>query len=352
VAQAEAVVRLEPSSQQLAVGQATTVDIRIENVTDLVAAALELRFDPAILQAQDGDPARAGIQLQPGDPRLQGFVAQNEIDNTTGLVRYTTTQLAPFDPVNGDLVLATLLVQAAAPGTSNLSFGTTLLTDSQVRIIPVTTEPGQITVGPDTGQPTATFTPISTLAPGQPTPTFTPIPPVTLTLVPGFPTSTLTPTPSPTPSPSLTPTPLPPTPTFTPIPPITKIPPGATVGFCYRVRPKESLHEIAAKFGLSPAYLNQVNDLYPPGYVVVNQPLFIPEQPGHGPNVYIARPGDTLAGVADACGFSADILARANDLDREAIIQPGHVLFIPIPPFPNPSRYIYPAPGVGGGHKD
>jgi LysM repeat protein len=347
--QAEVLVRLEPSDQQLNAGQAAAIDIILEDVVDLVGAEVQLQFDPAILQAQDADPGQEGIQLQPGDPRMQDYVAQNRVDNITGLALYSATQIGPFEPMTGDVVVATLRFQAAAPGTSSLTFTSVILLNDQAQVIPTTTQPGQITVGPGTGEPTATFTPTSTLVPGQPT--FTPSPTsIIVTLTPGLitPSPTASPVqPTPTLAPSPTSTPLP-TPTLTPIPPFTEIPPGATIGFCYRVRPGESFYHVAQKFGIAPAYLNRVNDLYPPGYVVVNQPLFIPEQQGHGPNIYITRPGDTLAGIADGCGFSTDILARANDLSKDAILQAGHVLFIPIPPFPNPSRYVYPPPGVGG----
>jgi spore germination protein len=130
------------------------------------------------------------------------------------------------------------------------------------------------------------------------------------------------------------------------VPVVTQIPPGATVGFCYRVQSGETLYSLAKKFGVSPAYLSLVNDLYPPDYVFVHQPLFIPEQAGRGPNVIIVKPGDSLASIADGCKLTASMIAKANDLAADAALQPGHVLIIPIPPFPPPARFAYPPPGV------
>jgi LysM repeat protein len=127
------------------------------------------------------------------------------------------------------------------------------------------------------------------------------------------------------------------------------IPPGATVGFCYRVEACETLACVSQKFGVDAHYLDLVNDLSPPGYVFMNQALFIPTQYGHGPNVYVVEPGDTIYSIADACHLPPDFLAWVNCLPENANLEPGHVLEIPIPPFPPPSRYAYPgsiAPSV------
>jgi LysM repeat protein len=353
VAQTEATIQIQPVTQQLVIGQTTSVEVRVDNVIDLVGLEFELSFTPAILQVQDADPGRDGIQLQPNETFLSGFIATNDANNATGLIRYAVSQLGPFTPVSGGGGLAIITFQAVAQGVSQITFRSARLVRSDFQLIPVLFQPGQIDVVAPPGQPTNTLTPTVTPTSAQATLTPTPTAPViepTATATSILETPTATPTSTPptatptnTPIPTSTPTPLP-GPTNTPIPIVTKPPPGATVGFCYRVREGETLYKIGQKFGVNPYYLNLVNDLYPPGYIVTHQIIFIPKQRGHGPNVYIVKPGDTLATIADQCRLTVSFLAWVNHLDEDVTLQPGHVLIIPIPPFPPPGRFVYPWP--------
>ncbi|MBN1221292.1 MAG: LysM peptidoglycan-binding domain-containing protein [Anaerolineae bacterium] len=331
----DTVVRVQPLTQGLNVGDFGNVQIVIDNVTNLAGLELGLQFDPNIIQIQDTDPAKEGAQIQPGDFLSPDFVQTNLADNTTGNILYIVTQVSPTPPASGSGVLATLTFQAMVQGTSNLTLATVKLADDSAQPISATLQSGQVIVGDGTGEPTPTFTPTSTTPTSTPIPgTDTPTPTATLIV------ATVTPIP--------TPTPIPPLPTATSIPPETTIPPGATVGFCYRVEPGETLASISHKFGVNPRYLNLVNDLYPPGYVYTHQALFIPQQVGHGPNVYIVEEGDNLILIADQCHLPVSHLAFVNCLPEDAVLQPGHVLLIPIPPFPPPSRYPYnpyPQPG-------
>ena len=349
-AQAGTIIRINPPIQQLNAGDTATVEIQIDNAINLTAAEVELQFNSTILQAQDADPGQEGIQLQPGNFPAPDFVAINVITNSTGIIHYTLVQLPPTEPVSGSGLLASFAIQAVAPGSSELTFLTTNLVAGDGQLIPVAAQPGRITVGQITVSPTiittpgtATATPpIGSTVTSQPTLIFTPTPlPLTATVV-LSPTPIPSPTPSPTPLPSPTPTTLP-DPTFTPVPPITQIPAGATPGSCYRVQKGDTLSSLGQKFGIDPHFINLVNDLHPPGHIFVHQVLFIPQQYGHGPNIYIKKSGDTLAGIAQECRLPVSFLAFVNKLDENAVLQDGHVLIIPIPPFPPPSRFTYPS---------
>jgi len=342
-AQNGAVIRIQPAIQQLNVGDATTVEIQIDNATNLTAADVQLQFNPGVLQAQDADPGSEGIQLQPGTFPPSDFVATNIITNTTGLIHYTVFQLPPAEPVSGSGLLARVTFQAVAPGSSELAFLTTNLAADE-QLIPVTAQFGQITVGQISASPTSTTIPAATTATsavpsstpsgGQPTATFTSTP------IPSTPTPT---TAVPALSPTATPSPIPPpSPTLTPIPLVTDFPPGATTGFCYRVQHGDTLYSLGQQFGMDPHFIGLVNDLYPPGHIVYYQVLFIPQQYGRGPNIYIKQPGDTLTSIAEECGLPVSHLAWVNHLEENAVLQDGHVLIMPIPPFPPPSRYAYP----------
>ncbi len=348
IVQAEVVVRLEPATPQVNIGDIFDVAIRIDNVTNLAGADVQLQFNPAVLQVQDADPGKEGTQIQPGDFPVPNFVATNVVTNTTGNIQYAVVQLPPTSPVSGNGLLATITFQAIASGVSPLDFTQAILANDLAQPIPATTQSGQITAGqgptstpthtPVPGQATATFT--ATPIPGTPTFTSTPIPGTpTFTPTPTLVAATLTPTPTSTPLPTPTPTP---TATTTPAAPAVEIPPGATVGFCYRVQPGETLYSLGQKFNVDPQFIFVVNDIYPPGNVFPQQVLFIPQQYGSGPNVYVVKPEDTLKLIADQCRLPVDFLAAVNGLSKDANVSVGSTLIIPRPPYAPPSRYPYP----------
>jgi hypothetical protein len=339
----EAIIRVQPASQQLNVGAAATIQIWISNVTNLTGVDVELRFNPAVLQVQDADPAAEGIQIQHGDFVKPDFVATNNADNVAGVIRYIISQVGTTPPANGEGLLASIPFQAANAGVSDLTFTINKLANNTGVAIPVLPESGQVTVvgaGQPTVEPTAGPTIEPTLAP-------TIEPTLVITLTPIVPTPVLTETPPapPTPIPTLAPT-LPPPPTATPIP-LAEIPPGATFGFCYRVQPgEENIHFLAQKFATTPYAINLVNDLYPLNYIFTHQILFMPTELGHGPNVYIIEQGDSLTTIAAECHLTPAMLIRRNRLDPEtnpnAPLPAGQGLIIPIPYFPPPSRFGYP----------
>jgi LysM repeat protein len=354
-AQTGPVVKVSPAESQVNVGGTTTLEIRVENVVNLYAVDIELKFDQTRLQVQDADPNKDSIQIAPGDFLKLGFVEGNDGDNSTGVVHYVATQTAPSPPVSGNGLLASITFEGTALGNSDLIFSSVALVGlngTEVQPISADVQSGRVVVIGETGQITptavASTTPSpTTVASTTPSPTAipstTPSPTAVASMTP-TPTSTDTPPPNPsTATPILTPPP-------PPIPPVTEIPPGATLGFCYRVQTGETLASLSAKFGVSAGFINLVNDLSPPYKIYPQQTLFMPStESGRGPNVYIAQEGDTLAGIGEKCHLPASFLAFVNELevDEEAPLSVGHVLLIPIPPFAPPSRYSFPAPCAG-----
>ncbi len=336
--QTNTTISLQPATQQLELDRTTTVEIRIDNISNLFGVEIQLQFDPAILRVEDVDPGREGTQIQPGNFPAPEFVQNNSVDNNAGAIFYTVVQLAPTPPASGNGTVAIVTFRALAQGSSQITFAQLKLSNQDGQPLPAVAQTGQITVGQPGDQPTPTFTP--TLLPGQPTamPTATLIP--TQIPEPTSPPPTFTPIPPP-PPPTLTPAPPTPPPP-TPLPPMANVPPGSTIGFCYRVELGENIHIIAQKFATSPEAINLANDLYPPYHVLAHQALFIPEQMGRGPNVYIFRSGDTLNSIAERCKLPVSMILKANYLEPGAVLQPGHALIIPIPPFPPPSRFQYP----------
>lgn len=331
--QAAAVVRFEPATAQLGIGSIQAVEIRIDNVVNLAGADVQVQFNPVVLQVQDADPAKDGIQIQPGNFPAPDFVATNVVTNTSGVIQYAVVQIPPTQPVNGSGLLATINFQAVGQGSSDLTFSRTDLANSDAQAIPATGQAGQIVVG----GPVITPSPTNTLLPGQPTATFTPI---VATVTPG---GTATPTATPF---VVTATPTPqPTVTNTPGVPQVQIPPGATLGFCYRVQPGDTLYSLAQSYGTDPGFISLANDLYPPGHIYPQQVLFMPTAYGNGPNVYAVQAGDTLALVAERCQLKVELLAVVNGLQVDTNLSGIEKLIIPRPPFAPPSRYGYPQVG-------
>ena len=126
-----AIVRVSPAQAETTVGQTVEVTIEISNVTDLVGLDLELTFDPLFLEMADADANTDGVQVLAGDLPYPDFVVRNEVDNSTGLVRYAITQLNPRTPGSGTGTAITLEFLALAEGSSAIAFQTLRLVDSQ-----------------------------------------------------------------------------------------------------------------------------------------------------------------------------------------------------------------------------
>ncbi|MCB0195411.1 MAG: LysM peptidoglycan-binding domain-containing protein [Anaerolineae bacterium] len=348
-------IRFEPSSQGLNPGGTTMVDILIDDVVNLTGVEVQLTFDPAIIQIDDADPNKEGVQLQPGNFLDAGFVGSNEANNETGQIIYTVAQLAPAPAVSGSGLLATLNVSAVSEGTSALGFSSVILINSDVQEIPTQTQNGEIVILPPGTTATATTPGEDTATPtntptSTPTGEFTATPTVTATLtITATATATATATPTieptatetspPTNTPTITPTPTPTEPPKLQV----KIPKSATFGICYWVKHKDSIHSIAKKYGTTPFAINVANDLYPPNHVFQNQVLFIPFQLGEGPNVYITQADEvTMDWIANECNVELDHLLTINKLNSGFNPPEGFPIIIPIPPFPPPSRFKYP----------
>ena len=154
--------RLTPATQVViaperakltAVGETVKLEIQVRGVTDLYSAWLVLTFDPSVIRVRDADPriSAPGVQIQPGDllDPINQFVLVNEVDNGAGTVEFAVTQLRPAVARSGSGVLATLVFDIVAEGSSLVQLvGVQLLDDSHPAplMIPVATRGAQIVV--------------------------------------------------------------------------------------------------------------------------------------------------------------------------------------------------------------
>ena len=106
-------ITFTPSATTANVGDLVTVDLNIEDVTDLYAFQLTIDFDPAVLQSTT---TTEGPFLLPGGGTL--FIP-GAVDNVAGSISFlANTLLGPGPGVSGSGTLAHLGFTAFGPGTS------------------------------------------------------------------------------------------------------------------------------------------------------------------------------------------------------------------------------------------
>ncbi len=134
---------------------------------------------------------------------------------------------------------------------------------------------------------------------------------------PPVPVVVISPTPTPTPTPAVTPTPTP-----TPAPLI------------HRVRPGDTLSEIAQFYSVSLESLQSINGIANPNDLFAGQELrlppdaVVPKGPST-PSSYLVQNGDTLSAIAVQFGVSLQDLLDENDLSNPDNIFVGQELTIP-----------------------
>lgn len=124
-----------------------TVEVLAENVTDLYGIELHLKYDPTVLEIQDGKADQEGIQIEPGAllPVNQGFVVANQADQGQGTILYALTLLNPAPPVKGSGPVARITFKVLQDVPSTISIEQATLVSVNLQTIPVEMVP--LTVG-------------------------------------------------------------------------------------------------------------------------------------------------------------------------------------------------------------
>ena len=97
----------------------------------------------------------------------------------------------------------------------------------------------------------------------------------------------------------------------------------------------ETLNGIANRAGVSAEAIAEANGLQPPYIVRVGQKLDIPRKaeavspPADSESAHVVEPGETLNGIANRAGVSPAVLAQANGLEAPFIVKTGQKLKIP-----------------------
>jgi uncharacterized repeat protein (TIGR01451 family) len=141
-----ATLRIEPPLQDVPLGGEATVDIIVENVSDLYGLSMVLSFDPTLVEVVDADGGTAGVQITPGSCPSPDFVVQNSANNSTGVINYDVSSLSPSPPCNGNGVVASITFSGLAEGISPVHYFDWLLSDTNGIEIPASTQDGELNV--------------------------------------------------------------------------------------------------------------------------------------------------------------------------------------------------------------
>jgi hypothetical protein len=162
-------VRPDPATLEIGQGQIATLNIVLENASEVYAIDVRLKFDPTVLEVVDADPAKEGVQAMPGVFPKPDYVARNTVDNQAGTLMYVITQMNPTLPANGRGTVITLQVRGKASGRSSpVTVESVGIADRLGNLLAASTENGAVTVV-GAGQPVST--PV-----GASPPTATPMP--------------------------------------------------------------------------------------------------------------------------------------------------------------------------------
>jgi len=142
LANAQAVLSVDPSGQSVTAGSDFTVDVDISNVTNLYGYQFDLTFNPSVLEAVSSSE---GSFLSQGGAT---FFIPGTNDNVAGTVFATAdTLLTAINGVSGSGQLVAFTFDALEAGTSSMSIVNETLLDSNLNVISDTATGGSVTVG-------------------------------------------------------------------------------------------------------------------------------------------------------------------------------------------------------------
>lgn len=148
------VLVLSPQPVQVAPGERVKLTAAVQDVANLYAVEVHLRFDPALLQVV---PAGTDAATPASELLKPDFVAANRFDNAAGSVDFAFTQISPSEPVSGSGPLMTVTFSAVGAGNAAVNVESFILSDIDGMALPAQSSHAQITIGGRTAsEPTGT----------------------------------------------------------------------------------------------------------------------------------------------------------------------------------------------------
>jgi hypothetical protein len=138
-------VKVLPASGSYMAGQVFDVELYIQDVEDLMGAAIDLQFDNSRLIVLDENPGMPGVQVKPEEDLLTQpwIIAVNQVDHEHGTIAYDLTQLNHTinPPKDGSGTLFSFRLKALKPGPAQVAITTAELVNyPDIELIPNQTE--------------------------------------------------------------------------------------------------------------------------------------------------------------------------------------------------------------------
>jgi hypothetical protein len=164
-----AVVRPDAPSFEIGQGQVETINIVIDNAKDAYGIEVRAKFDPAVIEVVDADPAQEGLQMIPGAFIKPDFLVRNTADNQKGTLQYVITQVNPSTPVSGNGIVFSIQFRGKTLGKkTTLAIDFVEIADRQGRKLPVKGQSQALSVvQPKPPTPTPPLSTTPTLVPTQ-----------------------------------------------------------------------------------------------------------------------------------------------------------------------------------------
>ena len=135
-------LRFEPATLTLEPGQTTTISVAIDNVKDLFAVPMLIKYNPGVVEIQE---VRHGSFLSEGS---QEVAIVQRVDKEQGQALIAATRPPNTTGVSGSGTLLVIVVKGVAAGTSNLSIVQINAKDAKQAAIAIVTTEASIHVRP------------------------------------------------------------------------------------------------------------------------------------------------------------------------------------------------------------
>lgn len=142
-------LRFEPAAVTLKTGQAATLGVVVDNVSDLFSIPMLLQYNPAVISIEEvqhavGEGQRGGF-LSGG---TQEIAIVENVNKEKGQAIISATRQPNTPGVSGSGTLLGIVIKGLAPGTSTLSIVQVNAKDSQQKPIPLITAEATVQVQP------------------------------------------------------------------------------------------------------------------------------------------------------------------------------------------------------------
>ncbi|MBN2002104.1 MAG: LysM peptidoglycan-binding domain-containing protein [Anaerolineae bacterium] len=285
--------------ETLQTGTVVDVPLILVSDSDISLLTVEIAFPVSYLYLEDCDPNTVGIQVLPGTLPPSAVVEVNDV-SAMGVLRYRVSGLGTSEDYQFHVL--TVRLQAVSPSETLIPVdfvqATILEPNGNFSQIPTSPVLVQIVQG------VAVVTP-------ELTPTPTPLPPATETPLP-----TLIVEAAPTPEPVAMPTPIPPA-------LVASFEGGIPAGVYYRIQPGENLFRLSLRFGSTADEIARVNQIADVRFIPARTFLRIPVAPPVGQAAYLVSSGDTFYSISRYFGFTVNQLAAQNGIANPSYIQVG-----------------------------